>query len=253
MTATRVVASSSTSRTAQSSVRISSTATIPPHGIHIDQLSTDAVIVGNVTIGNSRAGLYFEISSGALIEGNYVAGHGEAGILVISSSGVSVSGNHVTGNVSAILVRQDERCRSGRPECVHQLLVQDNYVDIGEGGHRVDVVVSAGARPVHRGRRPTISRATCMWWLRVIVVRSRSCGPRAPSTGVTGRAGGSTATVTSSGPTALSLPGTLPRRRRSLSTSCSRPWCREGRRPPRRDRYLPDHRCRGWDTCQPWR
>ena len=104
-----------------------------PHRIHIDQFSTDAVIVGNVTIGNSRAGLHFEISSGALIEGNYVAGHGEAGILVISSSGVSVSGNHVTGNVSAILVRQDERCRSGRPECVHQLLVQDNYVDIGEG------------------------------------------------------------------------------------------------------------------------
>lgn len=104
-----------------------------PHGLHVDQFSNDAVFVGNVTVDNTNAGLHFEISSGALIEGNYASGNGEAGILVISSSDVSVSGNHVTGNEDAILVRQDERCRQGQPECIRGLRVAANYVDLGVG------------------------------------------------------------------------------------------------------------------------
>ncbi len=104
-----------------------------PHGLHVDQFSNDAVYVDNVLVDNSGAGLHFEISSGALIEGNYAEGNDEAGILVISASGVTIAGNHVTGNEDAILVRQDERCGSGRPECVRGLLVAGNYVDIGDG------------------------------------------------------------------------------------------------------------------------
>ena len=104
-----------------------------PHGLHVDQFSRDALYVDNVVVDNTHAGVHFEISSGALIEGNYARGNGEAGILVISSSAVAVVGNQVTDNEDAILVRQDERCSAGSPECVRGLLVARNYVDMGEG------------------------------------------------------------------------------------------------------------------------
>ena len=93
------------------------------NGLWVDINNLNALIEGNRVIGNTRSGIFFEISCGAVIRNNYLEGNGsasrhanwmtDAGILVNSSPDVDIYGNTVVRNNKGIGLVHADRSDSG--------------------------------------------------------------------------------------------------------------------------------------------
>jgi parallel beta-helix repeat protein len=112
-------------------------------GLWSDVESTDVTYEGNTVVGNTIAGIFFEISSDATISDNYVSRNGfgmdvwlwGSGILIAESNGVDITDNTVANNANAIgLIQQDRGDGSnGQPLILHDVSIADNVVNLGTG------------------------------------------------------------------------------------------------------------------------
>jgi parallel beta-helix repeat protein len=78
-------------------------------GIWLDESVYDAKVVSNDVRGNTRHGVYFELSAKALIADNVVVDNGGSGIRVADSSGARIWNNTVLRNGMAVDVQDGPR------------------------------------------------------------------------------------------------------------------------------------------------
>ncbi|MBT8165572.1 MAG: right-handed parallel beta-helix repeat-containing protein [Acidimicrobiia bacterium] len=117
-------------------------------GLWADLSAKDMLFANNTVIGNSKAGIYYEISYDAVIRDNYLEGNGfgfdawlwGGGIVISSSPNVEIYGNTVVNNGDGIgAVEQD---RSGDPAPYGPLVISNLYV------HHNTVTMSQGVTGV---------------------------------------------------------------------------------------------------------
>ena len=114
------------------------------HGIWIDIDNINALIEGNRSDGNDKAGIFYEISYDGVIRNNTVSGNGfvrnsswgrSSGIMIANSQNVEVYGNTVDRNRHGItLFHQDRGSGEHGPYDLRNVNVHDNLI-IMETGH----------------------------------------------------------------------------------------------------------------------
>lgn len=113
-------------------------------GLWADLNCKDMLFADNTIVGNSKAGIYYEISYDAVIRDNYLEGNGLAfdpwlwggGIVISSSPNVEIYGNTVVNNGDGIgAVEQDRSSDPARygPLQIRNLYVHDNNVTMSQG------------------------------------------------------------------------------------------------------------------------
>ncbi|MDV6013346.1 right-handed parallel beta-helix repeat-containing protein [Haloechinothrix sp. LS1_15] len=126
---------------------------------------TDATVVGNQSTDNLRHGFYYEVSSQALIGGNVSANNGGEGLKISSSDGVEVYHNTFTGNDLTLGIYNDPRDPEFDPHSdelgltwltsdtvlVNNVFAQDNT--------ERPVIHSADGKDEQQGNPPFVSRA----------------------------------------------------------------------------------------------
>lgn len=117
-------------------------------GLWADLSAKDMLFADNTVIGNTKAGIYYEISYDAVIRDNYLEGNGfgfdpwlwGGGIVISSSPNVEIYGNTVINNGDGIgAVEQD---RSGDPAPYGPLVITNLYV------HHNTITMSQGVSGV---------------------------------------------------------------------------------------------------------
>ena len=109
------------------------------NGLWLDIDVVGARVERNLMEGNTRHGLFHEISTGGLIEGNVVTGSGAAGIAIADSTNVRVTGNVLSDNGIGLLVQDDARTRTDARAAAAGLtwatagLVFENNTVVGDG------------------------------------------------------------------------------------------------------------------------
>ena len=118
------------------------------NGLWVDINNLDVLIEGNRSVGNTRQGIFYEISCAGVIRNNHVEGNGfdgsnpstliRNGILVSNSSNVEVYGNTVVNNANGIgLIHWDHGNRGAVTRCepsLKNVKVHDNTIVQQVGG-----------------------------------------------------------------------------------------------------------------------
>lgn len=112
-------------------------------GLWCDINCKDLLFANNTIIGNTKAGVYYEISYNAVIRDNYVEGNGlgftpwlwGGGIVISSSAHVEIYGNTVVNNGDGIGAVEQSRPESAAygPHIIENLYVHDNTVTMSQG------------------------------------------------------------------------------------------------------------------------
>jgi parallel beta-helix repeat protein len=103
-------------------------------GLWADVNARNVLFANNTVVGNTNAGIYYEISYDAVIRDNYVEGNGfgfdpwlwGGGIVISSSPNVEIYGNTIVNNGDGI--GAVEQNRSGDPARYGTLMIQNLYV-----------------------------------------------------------------------------------------------------------------------------
>jgi parallel beta-helix repeat protein len=111
-------------------------------GIWYDVDNRNARIASNLTRGNARQGIFYELSFGpdTVILDNTVLGNADVGIHVSDSHGVEVTRNLVEGNADGIVVQAGERAGDagdlGQVWDTRDVRVHDNHLQPDGNGYR---------------------------------------------------------------------------------------------------------------------
>ncbi len=112
-------------------------------GLWADDNAKDMLFANNTVIGNTKAGVYYEISYDAVIRDNHLEGNGfgftswlwGGGIVISSSSNVEIYGNTVVNNADGIGAVEQTRFETAKygPHIIQNLHVHDNEVTMSDG------------------------------------------------------------------------------------------------------------------------
>ena len=116
-------------------------------GLWADLNAKDMLFANNTVIGNTKAGIYYEISYDAVIRDNYLEGNGlgfdpwlwGGGIVISSSPNVQIYGNTLVNNGDGIGAVEQDRSRDPArfgPLVIANLHVHHNTVTMSQGSER---------------------------------------------------------------------------------------------------------------------
>jgi parallel beta-helix repeat protein len=130
-------------------------------GLWADMNARHMLFANNTVVGNSKAGVYYEISYDAVIRDNYIEGNGfgfdpwlwGGGIVISSSPNVEISGNTVVNNADGIGAVEQDRSRDPArygPLRIENLYVHHNTVTMSQGS--TGVAQDVGDKAVFQSR-----------------------------------------------------------------------------------------------------
>ncbi|MCP3952589.1 MAG: right-handed parallel beta-helix repeat-containing protein [Desulfobacterales bacterium] len=124
-------------------------------GMWFDGSTYDARIVSNVARDNESIGFYYEISTDAVIAGNLAVGNDEAGIELDNATRVKVYNNTLAGNTLAVFDDQRENTDPSEREKAHNITwitgeveLKNNIISNSDGKEALLIVRDFNSQPL---------------------------------------------------------------------------------------------------------